>query len=49
MFHHNAYASKWIGYMSGIFHSAHMHIHERGKWSFHRLHYEERDSINVDK
>jgi hypothetical protein len=30
LFHHNAYACKWIGHMNGIFHSFHMYIHEQG-------------------
>jgi hypothetical protein len=39
-----------IGHMSGIFHSFHMYIHERGKWYFHRLvPCKERGSTSVDK
>jgi hypothetical protein len=44
MFYHYAYVGKWIGHTSGIFHSTHMHIHEQGKWSFHK-----RGNTNVDK
>ncbi len=49
MFHHNAYACKWIGHMNGEFHSFHMYIHERSNWSFHKQYLVRKNVILMKK